>query len=110
MCNSPLGRGFPGSPSSNQNDRGWVVPAPQTGPRYNPPTLDLEPGGHTWEISDFQLQMPLPLPFIVVLVFELWVRYSSAYVYTKGRVSVLLGAKVGSGPHLRCEGTRAVCK
>ena len=55
MCNSPLGRGFPGSPSSNQNDRGWVVPAPQTGPRYNPPTLDPEPGGHTWEISDFHV-------------------------------------------------------
>ena len=55
MCNSPLGRGFSGSPSSNQNDRGWVVPAPQTGPRYNPPTLDLEPGGHTWEISDFHV-------------------------------------------------------
>lgn len=83
--------------------------------RRSPPAVSLVYSasplqGFSLRLSDFQLQMPLPLPFIVVLVFELWVRYSSAYVYTKGRVSVLLGAKVGSGPHLRCEGTRAVCK
>lgn len=55
MCNCSLGRGFPGTPSSNQNDRGWAVPVPQIGPRYNPSTLDPEPGGHTWEISDFHV-------------------------------------------------------
>lgn len=66
--------------------------------------------GFSLRLSDFQLQMPLPFPFTVVLVFELEVRYSSACVYTKGRVSVLLGAKVGCGLHLRCEGTRVVCK
>ena len=45
MCNCPLGRGFPGTPSSKPEWQGWAVPAPQIGPRYNPPPWIQSLGG-----------------------------------------------------------------